>query len=172
MPVAVDGDVLTPQGLADEVGDDPAILGIHQGAVGVEDADDADINAFMAVVVEHEAFRAAFAFVVAGADAVRVHVAPVAFDLGVHQRVTVDLRRRCLKDARVISFGQFEHVENAKHAGLCGEDGACALVEGGGGRTCQVIDAVELFRAVVGLDDVVLNKGEVFLGQKLPDVIQ
>ena len=72
--VAVDGDVLAAEGLADEVGHHAAVVGVHEGAVGVEDADHADVQVVRAVVVEHDGLRGALALVVARARTDRIHV--------------------------------------------------------------------------------------------------
>jgi hypothetical protein len=65
--VAVDRDVLPAQGLDDEVRDDAPVVRVHARAVGVEDADDADIDLVLAVVVEEQRLGAALALVVARA---------------------------------------------------------------------------------------------------------
>ena len=80
--VAVKGNGLVAQGLDDEVGDDPAVVGVHAGAVGVEDAGDLDTQLVLTAVVEEQGLGAAFAFVVAGAGADGVDVAPVVHRLG------------------------------------------------------------------------------------------
>ena len=91
---------------------------MHARAVGVEDADDLDVEAELAIVVEEQCFGAALAFVVAGANADRVDLAPVAFGLRVLFRVAIDFAGRGLQDARLDSLGQPEHVDGAMHAGL------------------------------------------------------
>ena len=50
---------------------------MHARAVRVEDAGDLDAQPVLAVALEDERLGAALAFVVAGADADRVHVPPV-----------------------------------------------------------------------------------------------
>lgn len=76
--------------MVDEVRDDAAVLGVHVGAVGVEDADDADLGIELAEEVEAEGFCGAFAFVVAGAGAGGVDVTVVGFGLWVDGGVSVD----------------------------------------------------------------------------------
>lgn len=80
--VAEDGDILVAQGLKYEVGYHPSVVFRHAGAIGVEDADDTDIDVVLTVVVHHQGFGHPFAFVVAAADADRVDVAPVVLFLG------------------------------------------------------------------------------------------
>lgn len=92
-PFPVDGDGIAPQRLADEVGYDPAVVRVHERTVCVENADDADVRSFMAMVIEHEAFRATLSLIVACSDSNGVDVAPVAFRLGVHEWLSIDFRR-------------------------------------------------------------------------------
>src|SRR5205807_4272830 len=61
--VAIEGDWRALQGLDDEVGDDAAVIGVHARAVGVEDADDADAQIVLAVIVEEQSLGAALALV-------------------------------------------------------------------------------------------------------------
>ena len=65
MAFAIDGDLVAGEGLDDEVAHHPAVVDGHAGAIGVEDAGDADIHAVLAVVVHHQGFRHPLAFVVA-----------------------------------------------------------------------------------------------------------
>ena len=88
--IAEDGDGFVSEGLEDEVADDSAIVGSHLGAIGVEDAGDADVDLVFAVVVEHDGFGDAFSFVVAASGAYGVDVAPVGFGLGVLLGVAID----------------------------------------------------------------------------------
>ena len=118
--VAVDGDVLAAQRLDDEVAHHPAVVRMHARAVGVEDADDLDVEVVLAVIVEEQGFGAAFALVVAAADADGIDPAPVAFRLRMHFRVAVDLAGGGLQDARLQPLGQTQHVDRTVHAGLGG----------------------------------------------------
>ena len=63
--VAEEGHILACQGLADEVGDHPAVEGVHPRPVGVEDPHDADVHAVAAVIVHKEGLRRPLPFVVA-----------------------------------------------------------------------------------------------------------
>ena len=110
---AEDGDGFAFKGLEDEVGDDAAVVEGHAGAVGVEDADDADVYFVLAVVVHHEGFGHPFAFVVAGAGADGVDAAVVGLFLRVFFGVAVDFGGGGLEDAGVDPFGQAQHVDGA-----------------------------------------------------------
>ena len=72
--VAVDGDVLVPERLHDEVGDDAPVVRVHARPVGVEDAHDLDVDRVLAVIVEEQRLGDALAFVVAGARPDRIDV--------------------------------------------------------------------------------------------------
>src|SRR4029079_10598488 len=97
-PRAVDGQLLTPQRLHDEVGDDPAVVLRHTGPVGIEDPGDADIDLVLPMVVHHQGFGDALAFVVTGAGTDGIDVAPVALGLRMYRGVAVHLGGRCLKN--------------------------------------------------------------------------
>lgn len=68
--------------------------------------------------------------------------------------------------------GQIQHVEDAENARFGGEDGAVALIEGGRGRTGQVVDLMEFLRAVVRGDHIVLDKCEARIVKKIAYVIK
>ena len=118
--VAIKSDGLALQRLDDEVAHHAAVVGVHARAVSVEDARDLDVHAVLAAVIEEQSFSAALAFVVAGAQADGVDLAPVAFGLRMHFRVAVDLAGGGLKDASLGALGQPQHVDCAMYAGLGG----------------------------------------------------
>ena len=93
---------------------------MHARPVRVENAGDLDIELMLTVVVEKKRFRAAFTFVITRPDADRVDVAPIALHLRVNDRITVDLARRCLKNAALEPLGEPEHVDRAMHRGFGG----------------------------------------------------
>ena len=128
--VAVDGDRLVLQGLHDEVGHHPAVVGVHVGAVGVEDAGHLDPEFVLAVVVEEQGLGAAFALVVAGAEADGIDMAPVVLLLRVDLGVAVHLAGRGLEDLGPHPLGQAEHVDGAVHAGLGGLHRIMLVVDG------------------------------------------
>ena len=55
--VSKERDVLVLKGLHDEVGDDSAVVGVHAGAIGVENAGDFDVDVVLGVVVGEEGFE-------------------------------------------------------------------------------------------------------------------
>ena len=116
--VAVDGDRLVRERLHDEVGDDAAVVRVHARAVGVEDARDLDRQLVLAVIVEEQGLGAALAFVVAGADADRIDVAPIVLGLRMDRGVAVDLAGRGLEDLAASGAWRAQHVDRAMDAGL------------------------------------------------------
>ena len=104
------------------------------------------------MVIHKERFGNALAFVIAAADANRVHVSPIIFCLRVYRRIAVDFTRRSLQNPGLHTFRHAEHVDRAHHARLdrlyrieLVMDRACGA--------CQVKDAVHFqqnrFRHVV-----------------------
>jgi len=91
-------------------------LGCNARAVGVEDARDLDPQLVLAVVIEEQRLGAALAFVVAGAHADRVDVAPVVFGLRMDVRVAVHRRNaQFLRENDAIPRGELAelgHPEN------------------------------------------------------------
>ena len=166
--VAIEGDIFVFEGLEDEVGDDAAIVGVHAGAVGVEDADDADVDAVGAVVVEEECFGGAFAFIVAGADADGVDVAAVGFGLGVDGGVAIDFAGGCLEDFGFGSFGHAQDVDGAQDGDFHGFNGVVLVVDGAGGAG-HVEDLID-FEPDIACD-IVADEFEIGFVQQVGDVL-
>jgi hypothetical protein len=88
--IAEYGQRLAAKCLVDESGHYTPILRAHPWSVGVEDSDDSGVHRVDAIVGHDHGFREAFSFVVNPSRPHRVNVTPIAFRLGVHQRVAVD----------------------------------------------------------------------------------
>ena len=151
----------------DEVGDDAAVIGEHARAVGVKDADDADIDFVLAVVVEEERLGAALAFVVAGAAANGVDVAPVVLGLRMHGRVAIDFRGGGLEDAGADALGQAEAVDGPHDGGLQRLD-RVVLIVGRRGGAGEVVNLVHL--GLERLDHIVPDQFETGMAEKVLDV--
>ena len=91
---------------------------MHARAIGVEDPRHLDAQLVLAVIVEEQRLGAALAFVVAGARADRIDVAPVVLGLRMDMGVAIDLAGRGLEDLRLHPLGQAQHVDGAMDAGL------------------------------------------------------
>src|SRR3990172_9088058 len=156
-PRAKEGDRLSFQRLDDEVGDYAAVVGVHPGAVSVEDADHADLQLVLAVIVEEEGLRAPLPLVIACPGSDGVHVPPVRLPLRVFRRAAIHLGGGGLKDAHLQALGQAQHVDGAVHAGLRRLHGVELVVDRRGGAR-EVVDLADL--DVEGPGDVVAHQIE------------
>ena len=141
--VAIDRDVVAEQRLHDEIRHHAAVVRVHARAVGVEDARDLDAQLVLAPIVEEQRLGAALAFVVAGARADRIDVAPIVLGLRMDVGVAVDFRGRGLEDLGLHPLGEAQHVDGAVHAGL-GRLHRIVLVVDGRSRAGQIVDLVDL----------------------------
>ena len=121
-PLPVYCDVLIVEGLADEIRDDPTIIGTHPGSVGIEYSDDADFDIVFAVVIEEEGFGAALAFIVAGTEADGIDIATIGLDLRGHLRVSVYFAGAGLQHPGVGAFRQSQHIDRPHHRSFDGLD--------------------------------------------------
>mmetsp|Transcript_17664 Transcript_17664/g.31903 ORF Transcript_17664/g.31903 Transcript_17664/m.31903 type:complete len:484 (-) Transcript_17664:26-1477(-) len=165
--ISVNGEVLVLQGLNDEVGDDPAVIGVHAGPKGVENARHANVDRVLVPVAIHHGLGHALSLVVAGAGSNGVDVAPVALWLWVYLGISVDLRGGSEQHARLDPLGQAQHVNRAHGGGLDGLDWVVLVVRRRGG-TGQVVDLVHLQHH--GLNDVVHHKRKVGMVQPVLNV--
>jgi hypothetical protein len=92
LAIAVDGDVLALQCLDDEVAHDAAVVGVHAGSEGVEDASYAHLCVSLGVIGVHHGLRHALAFIIASAGTDRIHMAPIALLLRMYFWVAIDFR--------------------------------------------------------------------------------
>ena len=118
--IAVDGDRLATQRLDDKVRHDAAIVAMHPRAVCVENSRDLDAQSVLAPIVEEQRLGTPLTLVVACPWAYRIYVAPIRFHLRVDVGIAVHFGCRCLKDLRVDTLGQSEHVDRAVHVHLRG----------------------------------------------------
>src|SRR5439155_23134724 len=113
LAVAVEGDRLVADRLADEVGHRAPVVRVHTWAVGIEYAHDAPVQAVIAYVNGGQHLREALAFVVAGPRPDGVDVAPMLLLLRVDQRVAVRLGGGGHEEPGVVTTGQVQHVVGA-----------------------------------------------------------
>ncbi len=129
------------QRLIDERGHHAPILQLHARAVGVEDPRDGSPDAVHAMVCHGQRLGVPLAFVVAGAHAHRIHVAPISLHLRMHQRIAVALRCRGNHEARLVFPRDLQHIARARRAHVQRLDGMLEIILGTGQR-CQVKHAV------------------------------
>ena len=165
--VAIDGDRLVLQGLHNEVRNYPSVIRMHARAVGVENARYLDVELVLAVVVEKQGFGAAFAFIIARAGPIGVHVAPVILGLGMNGRIAIDLRGGSLKNPALQALGKTQHVDGAMYAGLGGLHGIVLIVDGGC-RAGEVIDLVHLHIEREG--DIMPQKLKAWKAEQMVDI--
>ena len=60
---------------------DASVVWMHVWAVGIENAHYTGINRMLAAIVEEQRFSRALSFVITGADANWIYIAPIAFRL-------------------------------------------------------------------------------------------
>ena len=89
--VAVQRERLAGERLVHEIGDDPPVVELHARSVGVEDPGDPHLEPVHPGVRRRQRFGESLRFVVDRTLADRVDVAPVRLDLGMLERVAVDL---------------------------------------------------------------------------------
>jgi hypothetical protein len=139
--LAIYRDVFPPQSLKNEIRDDAAIIRGHPRAVGVEYANEPDVDLIELVEVGDQGFRASAAFAVTGASA-KEGVVP-AFRLRVELRIAVGFRCRRLQDARAAACREFKQIQRALHMGLHRTD-RIGLAVGWRCRAGKIIDFVDL----------------------------
>ncbi len=166
--VAVDGEGLAFEGLDEEVGDDAAVVGLETGAIGVEDADKVGVDAVVAVIGHDGSLGETLGFIVDGAQADGIDVAPVGFDLWVDFGVAVALGCRGVEVAGVVFAGEVEGVESAGGTDEESLGAEAGVVCGAGGRG-EVEDEV-YFAGVEWAGDVVLEEAEAALAFEMPEI--
>ena len=119
-------------GLGEEGRDYAAVVELHTRTVGVEDPGDVGAEAEFAVVGHSHGLSKTFRFVVATSWPYWIYVAPIAFLLGVLERVAVALAGGGEKESGVEEAGDFEHVACGCGAGFESLDWKVEIVFGAG----------------------------------------
>ncbi len=104
-PIPKDGNRLIPQGLHDEIANHPPIVGVHSGAVGVEDAYNPDVHIILSVIVEKQGFCTPFPFIITGPKPYGIHISPIRLILWMDCRVSVNFARGGLQNLGLHPFG-------------------------------------------------------------------
>jgi hypothetical protein len=104
--------------LPDERGQHAAVVETHARAEGVEDADDARLQAVVGVVGHGERLLEAFGLVVYTARADGVHIAPVGLALRMLRRISVNLAGARVENAGLQAFGKSKHIDCTMHTSL------------------------------------------------------
>ena len=165
--VSVDRDRLAGQRLSDEVADHPTVIRMHPRTIGIEDANDPNIDFVLAVVIEHQRLGGPLAFVVTRANADWIDASAVRLGLRMNLRISVHLTGRGMQDPRPEPLGQPQHVDRAHDRSLNRLDRVVLVVTRCGG-TGEVIDLVDF--SLVGIDHVVADELEVRPADQVFDV--
>ena len=132
LAVAVDGEGLAAERLADERGNGAAVGEPHPRSVRVEDTHDARVEPVVPVIRHGHGLGEALGLVVDAAGADGVDVAPVLLVLRVHEGIAVDLRRRREEELGAARLGEAERLVGAEGADLQRRDGQLRIVDGRG----------------------------------------
>jgi len=87
----IEGKVFIKKSLYHKIGDHPSVIGVHPGAIGVENPYDLDINIILTFVIHAERFGASFPFIVTGTNTDWIDMPPIIFRLGMNLGVPVNL---------------------------------------------------------------------------------
>jgi hypothetical protein len=90
------------QSLANEVGNDPAVIEAHAGAIGIKNASDVGIETMIAMIGHGNGFGEAFGFVVNGARTGRVNMPPIGLLLRMFLGVAVYFGSRGQQEAGIM----------------------------------------------------------------------
>ena len=165
--VTIDGDILAFKGLNDEVGNDASVVRQHAGAIGVKDADHADIDVVLTMVIEKERFGATLAFIVAGAYTDGIDAAFIGLRLGVDFRIAIDFRGGGLEDAGFDAPGEAKAVDGSHHGSLGRLDRIELVVRRGRGAG-EIVDLVDL--KLKRVDNIVANQLEAGIREQVRNV--
>src|SRR5262245_65575579 len=90
---------------------------MHAWAVSIKDTRHLDTEIVLPLIVEEQRLGAALAFIVAGARANWIDVAPILFHLRMNAGVAIDFRGGRLEDLCAHALGESQHVDGAMHTG-------------------------------------------------------
>ena len=166
-PLAINSEILTLQGLNDKVGDDASIVVEHARTVGIENTDDTNIDAILAMIVKEERLSRALPLVIAGAQSNGIHVPPIGFGLRMNIGITIDLGGGGLEDACLDPLGKAKAVDGTDHGGLHGLNGI-VLIMRWRSRASEIVDAVYL--ELERVNNVVANEFEAGIPQEVLDI--
>src|SRR6185369_13129140 len=167
LSLAVKRQRLTSQRLHNEIGNHAAIVFEHSWPIGIEDPCDANIDFILPVIVHHQRLSDALAFVVAGADADRINVAPVVFRLRVDQRIAIHFRRRRLQNPRAHTLREAKHIDRAHYIRLHCLYRVVLVVHRRRG-TREVIDLIDFEEYRLG--DVMTQQLEALIIEQVKDI--
>jgi hypothetical protein len=168
-PFAENGDWFAGEGLADKCRDDTAVVHAHAGAEGIKDADDAGVDAVLAMVSHGQGFGKALGFVITAAGADGVDVAPIFFGLRMDGWIAVDFGGGSDQKAGAFAFGKAEGFVGAEGADFQGLNRHSQVVDGAGGRG-EVPDVIDGVVQKNEFSNVLLNETEIGMAGQMIEV--
>ena len=115
--VAIDGDVLAGDRLADDVRHHSAVIRPHAWAVRVEDSRNPCVATPASEEIEGERLRRSLAFVVAGARAGTADRSAINLSLRMHLWIAIDFAGRGQQQTRALFLGQAQCIASAEYVG-------------------------------------------------------
>ncbi len=165
---AVDRERISTKGLDHKVGDDPAIVGLQAGAVGIEYPHHVGIDAVIAMVGGDGGLGKTFGLVIDRTRTDWVDMTPVGLDLGMDFGVTVAFGCGGVKITSVVLAGKIKGIEGAGRTYQEGFDAQAGVVDRTGGRG-EVEDVVDGAR-IEWLADIVLDEAEAGLVGEMGEI--
>jgi hypothetical protein len=166
--VSIDCEGLVVERLNNEIRDDPPIIGMHSGAVSIENTSEANGDFMFSIIIEKQSFRAPLPFVITRAVANWIDIAPIIFCLGMDIGISVHLGSRGLKDFTTEPLRKSEKVEGAKNRCFDRLNGICLIVE----RRCRTGKIVNFIHFNMQREtDIVTDEFKVAVIQKMEDIL-
>ena len=167
--VAEDGEAVASQCLIEKGGNHSPVIERHARPIGIKDARDGCFQSVRPVVSYRQRFSEAFAFVVAGAQADRIHIAPVGFRLRMLERIAVALRCRTDEAPRAVPSRKLQHVPRPNRSGIQRLDGMLQIIDRARERR-EMKDAIHRTGQVQWFTNVVFDKAEIGVIEQMFDI--
>lgn len=120
-----------------------AVVWVHAGTISVENAADFNLHLVHSMIVEEKGLCAPLPFVVAGANADCVYIAPIPFRLRMYVGIAVHFACRGLENLTPEPLGKAKQIDRPKHACLRGLDRVGLIMERRS-RASEIEDLINL----------------------------
>src|SRR5262245_6652880 len=140
---------------------------MHARAVSIENTRYLDTQIVLPLILEEQRLGAALAFIIAGAGADWIDVAPILFHLRMNAWVAVDLRGGRLQDLCAHPLGESQHVDSAMHTCFCRLHWIALVVD----RRCRASHVVALVDLdIEGKCDIMADEFKVRVVEQVLDI--
>ena len=95
------------------------------------------------MIVHKQCFRTTLSFIVTTTQADRIHIPPIAFFLGMNNRISINFTGRRLKNTCFRTFCQSKHIDCTDNRCFSSTH-RIELIMYRGCRTCQIINLIHL----------------------------